>query len=277
MSDAFARLKFALAGSVRGNVCRFAGLLGVLVLHGPKVAAQGVQPSPCDASLSQSIADRNGYRQRGDRCEGVYIQGVTSQALRLISFTGSFENFDPASGTDLRLEWNPPAGGSAVHLRANSLRPRLYYRFDAIRPAGGTSYSWPPAVLRELQLRKPELGVVAWVTQQVGSATRDVYLPVRVGQRAAPAAANGYLLVLVPGVELVEVYVTLVAVKADGQPGKPIQESRPLGRVYYPAERDIPILIAPPTTPGVYYLHIGAPLREGGSADLRLWFYHSGE
>ncbi len=248
-----------------------------MVLHGAEVAAPGTQQSPCDPSLSQSSADRNGYRQRGDRCEGVYIHGVTSQALRLISFTGSFENFDPASGTVLRLEWSPPAGGSAVHLRANSLRPRLYYRFDAIRPAGGTSYSWPPAVLRELQLRKPELGIVAWVTQPVGSSTREVYLPVRVGQRATPASANGYLLVLVPGAELAEVFVTLAPVQADGQPGKPIQQSQPLRRVFYPAERDIPILIAPLTTPGVYYLQISAPLRQGGSADLRLWFYHSGE
>jgi len=206
----------------------------------------------------------------------VYIQAVASPALRVVSFTESFENFDPSTGTNLRVDWSSPPPGAPVHLRANALRPHLYYRFDAIRPKGSTSYSWPPAVLQGLDLKKPDLGVVAWLVQPVGGTTRDVYLPVRIGQRAPPASAERYQLILVPGVELAEVFVSLAPVQPDGQAGRFMQQDRPLQRGFYPAARGITIPIAGVTAPGVYYLEISATLRAGGSSSARLWFYHAG-
>lgn len=255
---------------------RFSGLLGLLLFRGAQLSGLHAQQGPCDPTLSQSSQDRNGYRQRGDRCEGVYIQAVASPALRVVSFTESFENFDPASGTNLRVEWSAPPGRGPVHLRGNALRPHLYYRFDTIRPQDSRRYSWPTAVLQGLALKKPELGVVAWVTEPVGSTTRDVYLPVRIGQQAAPASAERYQLVLVPGVELAEVFVSLAPVQPDGLPGKFIQQDRALQLGFYPAGRGITIPIAGFTAPGVYYLEISATLRGGGSSTARLWFYRPG-
>ena len=259
------------------KVFRIPGLLGLLLLASAQLTTLGAQQSPCDPSLLQSTQDRNGYRQRGDRCEGVYIQAVASPALRVISFTESFESFDPASGTSLQVEWDSPPARGPVHLRGNALRPHLYYRFDTIRPPDSTGYSWPPTVLQGLDLRKPELGVVAWVMESVGGTTRDVYLPIRIGQRAAPASAEQYQLVLVPGTELAEVFMSLAPVEPGGQPGKFIQQDRPLKRGFYPAGRGLTIPIAGFTTSGVYYLELSATLRAGGSSTARLWFYHPGE
>lgn len=265
-----------MARSRRCNFLRFPGLLGVLLLQGAQWTALRAQQSPCDPSLAQSSSDPSGYRQRGDRCEGVYLQTVASPALRVVSLTESFEDFDPASGANLRVEWSAPPAGAPVHLRANALRPHLYYRFDAIQPEGSTSYSWPVAILQALDLRKPELAVVAWVVQSVGSTMREVYLPVRIGQRAAPTSAARYQLELMPGAELTEVFVSLAPLQPDGQPGKFMQQDRPLERGYYPAGRGISIPIAGLTARGVYYVEISAMLYTGGSATARLWFYHPG-
>lgn len=252
------------------------GLLGLaLLLSAQQSVLQGQQDS-CDKSIDQSSKDKNGYRQRGDRCEGVYIQGVSSPALRVVSLVESFAEFDLAD-TVLQVAWDSIPAGVPVHLRANALRPHLYYRFDAIRPVGSTSYRWPTAMLRSLELTKRDLGVLAWYPQPVGSSTRDVYLPIRIGQQPASASAKRYVLVLVPGAELSEVFLSLAPVNAQGQPGTFVMQDKPLQRGFYPAGRGITIPISGLTTRGVHYLEISATLRAGGSATTRLWFYHSGE
>ena len=265
-----------MASPTRRTWCRCAALVGAVSLCAGQLNGLPAQGSPCDSSLSQPSNDPYAYRQRGDRCEGVYIQAVASPSLRVVSWTETFEDFDAAAGTDLRLEWSAPPGAGPVHLRANALRRHLYYRFDAIRPESSTSYTWPAAMLRGLALAKPELGIVAWVTQPVGSGTRDIHLPVRLTQRASAQPAGRYQLVLVPGAELVDIFLSLAPVNPDGQAGAFIQRDRRLERGFYPAERGIAIPIAGPARPGVYYLQISATLRAGGSASSRLWFYHPG-
>ena len=85
----------------------------------------------------------------------------------------------------------------------------------------------------------------------------------------------GYQLVLVPGSELKEVYLSLAQVGADGQPRSFVMSDRPLGKGYYPAERGILIEIPEIKAPGVYYLEVGATNRYGGLTTQRMWFYLS--
>lgn len=247
----------------------------VLVLAGPGERVLYAQQDSCDSSLQQSSKDKNGYRQRGDRCEGVYIQGVSSPALRVVSLVQSFEDFDPAASTELVVEWDSPAN-VPVHLRANALRPHLYYRFDAVRSGGATSYRWPTAMLRSLELKQRELGFIAWYQQQIGSVARDVYIPVRIGRDTSATLSGRYLLMLVPGAELTEVFLSLVPLNAQGQPGRFIVQDKPLARGFYPAGRGINIPLTGFSAGGVHYLEISATLRAGGSATTRLWFYHPG-
>ena len=148
-----------LAPPLHLKAFRIPGLFGSLLLASAQLTTLGAQQSPCDPSLLRSTQDRNGYRQRGDRCEGVYIQAVASPALRVISFTESFENFDPASGTSLRVEWDSPPARGPVHLRGNALRPHLYYRFDAIRPPDSTGTAGHQPCCRPSISRKPELAL----------------------------------------------------------------------------------------------------------------------
>src|SRR5215813_174967 len=64
------------------------------------------QQSPCDLQLSQPPTDPQGYRLRGDRCEGIYIKKVTGNLmLSVVSFTESFEDFDPRAAKDIHIEW----------------------------------------------------------------------------------------------------------------------------------------------------------------------------
>jgi hypothetical protein len=100
------------------------------------------QAQPCDSRLIRATADPYSYRLRGDRCEGIYVQEVAGAPLAVVSWTESFSTYGFAPRQPLLLEW-AFAGGGNVRLRAQSLRRRLYYQMDALRPPASKSYQWP--------------------------------------------------------------------------------------------------------------------------------------
>ena len=97
----------------------------------------------------------------------------------------------------------------------------------------------------------------------------------RIGQKEKAKSTGAYRLVVIPGIECKEMFVTLSA--ADGKSGVTLKNGEPLRYGYYPAERPVEIPISGLPTPGIYHLQIGATMTSGGSATADLWFYHSGK
>jgi hypothetical protein len=238
-------------------------------------AAAWGQSTPCDPQLLQRSTDPNAYRLRGDRCEGIYIQEVGGSPLFVASWTETFADYDPLSRQPLQIDWDPLPGADAVRLRAQGLRRRLYYRMDAVRPAGSKSFKWPSDLLAGLGINRSDLGVLGIAHVNAGGAERDVYLPLRITQSARAARNDGYQLVILPGVELREVFLTLASFHA----GKAtiLKNAVPLGYGYYPADRAVEIPISRVPANGLYHLEIGATLRTGGASTAELWFYASGK
>lgn len=244
-----------------------AGALSYSALTPGPAAAQA---APCDPSLAPTASDPWGYRVRGDRCEGIYAQPVAGTPLIVASFTERFDPFDADATSSLTLYW-PANGSGEVRLRAIALRRRFYYRMDAVQPAAGGSWEWPADLLAALDLTRPELGVAAWTRKTAGAAERDVYLPLRIGARTEDES-DGYALVVMPQVELSEVYVSVSLMDSDGRAVTWLRDEEPLGYGYYPADRPIEIPLARPGEPGLYRVQIGARMRAGGSIASELWF-----
>jgi hypothetical protein len=235
----------------------------------------GAPQGPCDPNLKQLGQDPQGYQLRGDRCEGIYIQPVSgSSTLLVASFTASFEDFDPSSTDKLTLEWSSLAA-TPLRLRAYALREKLYYQMDSVVPADKATYLWPTGVLNALHLSKQDIGVVGFTEYRVGSEIRTLYVPLRI-QSKDETQPPGYQLVLLPGSELDEVFVSLAQVGTDGQPHSFLISDRKLGKGYYPAERGISIDIPRPPVRGVYYVEIGATRRYAGPLTQQIWFYSAG-
>ena len=233
--------------------------------NGPTRPAQS---GHCDPYLPVSRDDPFGYRVRGDRCEGIYVQQITATPLIVASF-GQLDIPQPVPpNSTLLVEWDPGAAG--VRLRASSLKPKTYYRMDSRQPADSRSYRWPTDVLSALKLTAREIGIVAWAEQNVGNAVRNVYLPIRVGRRT-DGRESVYELVLIPGDELTEVYVALSSIAADGK-RVPVSAAKPLQYGFYPAGRSIRIPVGPLPHAGNYLVEIGATLRGGGAVSHELWF-----
>jgi hypothetical protein len=226
----------------------------------------------CDASLPQ-VNTPLGYRDRGDRCEGVYVKEVSSTPLTVRSFTDGSASYDLNSSEPLDVEWARPPGKATVRLRAQSLRRRVYYRMDAVEPPEKTLFKWSPDVLASVNIPSGELGMLAITKYTWDKLEREVYLPVRVQQSRKAARTGAYKLVVVPGVELTEVLVTLAAAGADGQVKTFLKDGEKLGYGYYPAERAVEIPIVGLKGSGVYYMQIGATMRGGGASTIDFWFY----
>jgi hypothetical protein len=143
---------------------------------------------------------------------------------------------------------------------------------DAERPASAGEWEWPANLLTALELERPELGVMAWTHRIEGDTERDVLLPLRIDQGEATDTAADYTLVVVPQVELTEVWVSVSRMDADGLPVEWLRDEEPLGYGYYPADGAIEIAIARPATAGLYRVQLGARIRAGGSLATGFWF-----
>jgi hypothetical protein len=255
----FPRLSLAIAALILSGVHHMGNVFG--------------EQSYCDPLLVQPKNNPYGYRFRGDRCEGQYVQEVASTALVVASFTSLFEDYQLTLDESLQVEW-PHLGENEVRLRAYGLRWKLYYRMDAITKPEETWFSWPIALLAALNIPKQNLGIVGKTKVGFGNAERDVYLPLRITQKGENTKSNFYHLILWPGVQVTEVYVSLATVGEHGQPKDFFQESRPLQRGPYPAQRaiDIPLSDLPGT--GFLYVEIGTTLQDGRSTTIDLLLYH---
>jgi hypothetical protein len=211
-------------------------------------ATLALAADPCEL---RPTAGDTGYKWRDNRCEGEYIQSVAgSTDLRLVSF-GAPLDAAALAGPGLKLAWKSPEPG--LRIRAQSLRNRHYYRMDA--QASGSTFAWDTRLLRQLRLQPAEVGLVAW--KESGGESRFVPLEVN--------GARGIAVVVRPGAELREVYMTLR--REDARAADALVRDKPLGLGVYPAERGFRVALPKVPAPGWYRLSLAAVLRHGGSAN----------
>jgi hypothetical protein len=239
--------------------------------------ATTVIDSPCEAGLLKPSSDPLSYKLRGERCEGVYVREVAGTGgFSVVAFVVG--GAAPAeAGRALPIEW--PSGVNApVLLRAVSLRRNLYYRMDARRPATSTRFDWPSDVLSELGLKFEEVGIVAWTETRMGESVQDVYVPVRLGGAAASKDQSSYVVQVVSGSDLKDVYVRLSTADASGHEQLVVIHDESLKRGFYPAERAIPIAIPIATLKerGWYRLQLNAISSTGHPSSRVLYFLHGG-
>jgi hypothetical protein len=271
-----AKAAFLVSTSTWSRICLSVSLLFVIVwsITGTMSFAFA-KNNDCDPSLEQPNENPYGYRQRGDRCEGQYVKQVASTTLFIASFTETFGEVDHNSNKDLVVEWKA-LGDKETRLRAHGLKRKLYYRMDTVRSPEAQTFNWPVGLLAALTIPRQNIGVVGWTHYSMGGVEKEVYLPLRINQTKAKSQSGIYTAVLLPGVELSEVYVSLATVGKSGRPETYLRDGIPLGNNYYPAERPIDIHISDLKAPGLYYVEISATLKMGGSATTEFWFHHPG-
>ena len=227
----------------------------------------------CDPGLTGSLRSPVAYRQRGDRCEGIYALQVSSTQIRLVSMVETFA-YDPGAPEALQVTWSRPAGNDRpIRLRAQSLQPRTYYRMDTVIGASKPTYEWPSDVLSSLKLPSDAIGVLGWTYLE--GEDHKIYLPLRISQGRAPDRDSEYLVAIVPDSRLREIYVTLAPVKRQVESRTPIFEKKPLGYGLYMAKQATVFPLAKPEIAGLYEVGIECSIWGSGSATMSFYFYHA--
>jgi hypothetical protein len=238
----------------------------VLLLLAPLLAQAA--PSACDPLIRPNPDHPQGYRDRGDQlCEGIYATEVSSLGLTLASFTGPTRGIDLARKAQFRFQWRAVGQGD-VKVRADSLRPRFYYRMDSVWSGDATQMSWTNAIPAQYELRTREFGVLATQKDKSGKL---IYLPVHIMQGDRASQRSPYVATVISGAEIDEIYWSLAIEGSD----KYIVYDEPLDRKPYSANLPIAINLDKVVTPGRYLLTISAELLSGSSDSVQVPFYHS--
>lgn len=254
-------------------VCSITLILILCLFNQPKLAF--AQADHCDPEIFSHSEDPLGYRLRGDRCEGRYLLLPVGRILVVTSLTEFFEDYEVNSQDKLLIEWKAPKEGE-VRLSVQSLRPKLYYRMDTVRPSNSFSYHWSTDMLADLDILKKDIGILGWMKYSINGVQRDVYLPLRIRQKEKMNSSHTYQMVLMPDQELREVFVSIAYVPPDGEIKHFLMDGEPLKFGYYPAGQKIEVDVSDLPKPGMYYLEIGAIIQRGGVFTKELWFYHAG-
>lgn len=242
-------------------------------------AGQLEMPAYCDAELLKDAPKSStSYRVRGDRCEGIYAQQVSTVSVDLRSFVRGFGKFNPETQASLELSWKPPSGiVQNARLRAFSLKSRTYYRMDTAQPAADGSYRWPTEILAVAQLAGGDLGALAWIEMPgPGGKPREVYLPLRAGTEQT---LDGYEITLVPSKKLKKVLLTVTEIDKDGNKVRDtgIADKDVGGEfAFYPSNEPTVLETGKIGAPGYYRLHIKAIAQAGDAVVKEIDFYHPG-
>src|SRR5262245_45518620 len=235
------------------------------------------QNARCDERIVPLASNANGYRQRGDRCEGMYDRPTGGTTLFIASFTEFFEDFKPAWGDSLVVEWRA-AGDSVLHIRGETWSRDRVYRLDAFRPSWSGSFVWPTNLLAVERVAQRELTVAAWTRQVVGDTVVPVYVPLRIRQRQA-AKCGSFRLVFWPGESLRDIRVSVVHLDAKGDATQVVRRDEPLKTGRLPAETPIPYVLDAATLgeAGTYHMRLALTLESGGTSDKDFWLYLPGK
>lgn len=162
-------------------------------------------PEPQSVDTSNPVA----YKDRGDRCEGIFRQKVAASAqLALIGVHRHPPAFTAGSGTPLTIV---PAindkPGAALALRVISSRPRQYYRMDATLHSG-SSFVWKRDIIDNpaIHLTPPDAKALLCETS-CGVANPKIF-PVSIVETKAPPS-QGITLWFRAAVDLKQLFITL--------------------------------------------------------------------
>jgi len=220
----------------------------------------------------------NGYKLRSDRCEGVYRREVASTyGAQIVSLGAASDLEDLCEQQPVRFVW-PNTPSAPVRLQVESLRHRLYYRLDAVRPPQQTEFLWPrdPRCSNEVRLKRSEIGVVARTTTSIGAKPIDLLLPVRLASVAVSPVSPPYDLVLLPGRAVSEVFVSLWYYGNVQQPVRILNE-RPLNQRPYPpgARIDIRLSAQDVKQMGIYRVKASVEFDSGTPETIDVYFLGS--
>jgi hypothetical protein len=223
---------------------------------GASISSEASAQSSCDPSIHAVLQHRLGYRQRGDRCEGIYWEPHAGREdLCLVSFVREGSKVPSNTPSSLCVAWASGAAVNApgdIHIRATALRNDLFYRMDSIRKYQEGTYVWPMDVIRDLSLSVAELGITAAIKSTISGVSWTVYEPLTIAEDGQ--TSSSFLVTLISAVPIQGITWDCRRIDADGMPGTRVAGERLRGS--FPASQPIRLRLSVPGFSGLCYMDI---------------------
>jgi hypothetical protein len=232
----------------------------------------------CVEGLESTDEEGLPYKEREGRCEGFYIQKVSSTDIALVSMTAQTVP-DFASINPLFVLWPSPSNtNTELRLQAQGIKSRLFYRMDTAKPITQSEFAWKTDVLNSAKIKPQDIGVLGWAEFSQGK----VYLPVGLSEQSSslssPSTPATYTVLFIPSSELDEVYLAYGFVGSEVKALETFDvetlETQPLGYGYYPAgvPFDYAISVKDLRDTGFYALRLQA-VADGTLPVTKHWFF----
>ena len=184
------------------------------------------------AGAKSNVQSPLSYRNRGDRCEGMYVRPVSGGTVRVVGFhAGKFSQRSLADLDHLNIGTHGSQSASDVAIILNFTRFNTYYAMDTQLPGSSRLYSWPTTLIARA-IDKPtasELGILA-CTENCQSDARAL-IPVALSSK--PEEFSDYMILLKPDSTLSRIQYRLSR-DGGGEPKVVTMARRFSGGVTYP-------------------------------------------
>lgn len=186
--------------------------------------SSAIAGSQCKADIKPAAVDELAYKDRGDRCEGLFVQKVSATGLRIAAFHKNAVEFD-ANALALNVSTGNHSGNKEMSV--TSLRPNQYYRMDASFSQG--DFSLPLELLRHpaIDMKPHEIAAVICLKDCQGAVPTLMSASFGDEDKANPYVA------LVANLEIFELRVTI----RDEATGSVLHDKEMLGSRTWPAGR----------------------------------------
>ncbi len=178
----------------------------------------------CRPEINPVSASELAYKQRGDRCEGLFAQKVSATGLRIVAF-----HKHPASYDETSLALNISLGDTSTpkSLTVTSLKPKQFYRMDAV--SSGDVYSLPLDIVRHPNVKVAPADFAAVIC----AANCDTLLPRLIPASFSNNVSPNPYVALVADLEIFELHVVIT----DGSSAEVLFDKEMLGNRTWPAAR----------------------------------------
>lgn len=212
----------------------------------------------CDPGIEPDNNQALQYKDRGNRCEGMYRAKVSSTTLRLVQFTKGAFLYGSEQDEVITLS-TPVVAIPSVRVRATGIPRDLYYRMDGALDRGSTlQWQVRDVLRRNTRTKYPyNVGIYGYLGDD---PIPDAYVPIRAvsNKKDATAIGTSYLVKLVATARLKNVKWRLR--------GETNYQLLNEGESYYPG-RAITITLPSNLKPGAYTLEVCAT--EHGAANAQ--------
>ena len=187
-------------------------------------SASYAQENICREDVKPISSSDLAYKQRGDRCEGLFSQKVSATGMRIAAYHRHPATYDE---TSLALNISSGQDDTDKALTVTSLRPKQFYRMDAI--FADNNYSLPLDVVRHPEVNVVPSDFAAVVCKENCETSVPTLTPASFG---GEEDFNPYV-ALVANLELFELRISITA----DDTGEVLFDKEMLGNRTWPASR----------------------------------------